>query len=67
MPALVLAAIGVYGVLSYVVSQGTRDIGVRVMLGAQRESILVKVFKHGLYLAGGALWPDWPVRWLWAA
>jgi predicted permease len=53
--ALVLAAIGVYGVLSYVVSQGTRDIGVRVMLGAQRENIMVMVFKHGLSLAGAGL------------
>lgn len=53
--ALILAAIGVYGVLSYVVAQGTRDIGVRVMLGAQRGNILRMVLRHGLYLTGGGI------------
>jgi ABC-type antimicrobial peptide transport system permease subunit len=53
--ALILAAIGVYGVLSYVVTQGTRDIGVRIMLGAQRGNILTLVLQHGLYLTGGGI------------
>jgi len=53
--ALILAAIGVYGVLSYVVTQGTRDIGVRITLGAQRGNILRLVLQHGLYLTAGGI------------
>jgi predicted permease len=49
--ALLLACIGVYGVLSYVVSQGTRDIGIRIMLGARRQNIFNLVIQHSLGLA----------------
>ncbi len=53
--ALVLAAIGTYGVMSCIVSQGTRDIGIRVALGASQRSILGMVLRQGSVLAASGL------------
>ena len=50
--AVLLASIGVYGLLAYIVGQRSREVGIRMALGAQREDILRMFLRKGIALAG---------------
>ena len=59
--ALLLSAVGVYGVMAYMVSEQTRDIGVRIALGASQGSVLSAIFRRGLLVTAAGLAVGLPI------
>ena len=53
--ALLLSSVGIYGVISYVVSQRTRELGVRMAMGAEQSDVSRMVLKQAFVLAGGGV------------
>lgn len=53
--ALLLAGVGIYGVISYLVGQQTHELGVRLALGAQRKDVLRLILNHGMKMALGGV------------
>jgi putative ABC transport system permease protein len=50
--AVLLSAVGLYSVMAYVVSQRTREVGIRMALGAERSHVMKMITKQGMWLAG---------------
>jgi predicted permease len=53
--ALLLASLGIYGVISYLVGQRTQELGIRIALGAQRKDVLRLILNHGMKMAVGGV------------
>jgi predicted permease len=61
---LVLATVGLYGVMSFAVARRTREIGIRMAMGARRAAILRLVLGRGMALTFTALALGWPAAWM---
>jgi predicted permease len=61
---LVLATVGLYGVMSYAVSRRTREIGIRMAMGAQPGTVERQVLRQGLVLTLIAVALGWPAAWM---
>jgi putative ABC transport system permease protein len=53
--ALLLASLGIYGLLAYMVGQKSHEIGIRIALGAQRSDILKLILRRGMFLSGSGI------------
>lgn len=61
--ALSLAIVGLYGVVSFVVDRRTREIGIRMALGARRSNVLRMILANGISLATVGVVPGWSWPW----
>ena len=61
--ALILSAIGVYGVMAYMVSEQTHEIGIRMALGAERPNVLAMIFRRGMVTVVSGLAVGLPIAW----
>jgi ABC-type antimicrobial peptide transport system permease subunit len=61
---LVLATVGIYGVMSFAVSRRTREIGIRMAMGAQPGTVKRLVVRQGMTLVVVAVALGWPAAWM---